>query len=97
MPTYITLFKWTELGIREVKSSLERLEKAKQHARAGGGELKAAYYPMGEYDGVVVSEAPNDEAATRNALGTGMQGFVRTVTMRAYTEDEFRKLLSSMP
>ena len=52
---------------------------------------------MGEYDVVVVSEAPNDETATKLALATAMQGNVRTTTMRAYDREEFRKIIASLP
>ncbi len=97
MPTYITIARWTEQGIKNVKQSLDRLEAAKKTAKAAGGEIKAAYYTMGESDIIVVSEAPNDEAASRLALGTGMQGNVRSTTLRAYTEDEFRRILAGLP
>lgn len=97
MPTYITLARWTDQGIRNVKQSLDRLEAAKKAAKAGGGEIKAAYYTMGSYDVVVVSEAPDDETATRQALAAGTQGNIRTETLRAYTEAEFRKLIGSLP
>jgi len=35
--------------------------------------------------------------ATKFALATGAQGNVRTETMRAYTEEEYRKLISGLP
>jgi uncharacterized protein with GYD domain len=62
-----------------------------------GGQLKAFYLTMGRYDAVVVSEAPDDETATRFALATGARGFVRTETLRAYPEDEYRKIVASLP
>ncbi len=97
MPTYVTLMRWTQQGIANVKGSLDRLEDARKRARAAGGDIKAAYFTMGQYDAVIVSEAPSDEVASRNALGAGMLGFVRTETSRAYTEEEFRKLLGTLP
>lgn len=97
MATYVTLLHWTEQGIRNVKQSLDRLEAAKTAAKAAGGEIKAAYYTMGRYDAVVVSESPDDETASAFALGTAMLGNVRTETLRAFTEAEFRKLLGRLP
>ena len=84
MPTYITLLHYTQQGIEKMKDSPTRLEAAKQSVRAMGGELKAFYLTMGQYDAVVISEAPDDETATRFALATGARGFVRTETLRAY-------------
>jgi uncharacterized protein with GYD domain len=51
---------------------------------------------MGRYD-IVVGEAPDDEAAARLALATGALGDVSTETLRAFTEDEFRKLIAALP
>jgi uncharacterized protein with GYD domain len=97
MPTYVSLLRYTEEGIKKIKDSPTRLEAAKQSVRAMGGELKTFYLVMGQYDAVVISEAPDDEAASRFALATGARGYVRTETMRAYTEDEYRRLIAALP
>jgi len=52
---------------------------------------------MGQYDGVIITEAPDDEAVTKLLLATGSLGNVRTETLRAYTEDEFRKIIAALP
>jgi uncharacterized protein with GYD domain len=47
---------------------------------------------------VVVFEAPDDEAATRFLLGAyGMPGNVRTMTMRAFSEDEMARIVQGLP
>ena len=97
MATYITLFRYTQQGIGNIKESPARLDAAKQAARAMGMEIKAFYLAMGQYDGVIIVEAPNDEAVTKLLLATGSLGNVRTETLRAYTEDEFRKLIAALP
>ena len=61
------------------------------------GEVKAAYSVMGQYDFVIVSEAPDDETIARISLAAGSQGGVRSETMRAFTEDEYRKIIASLP
>jgi uncharacterized protein with GYD domain len=48
-------------------------------------------------DAVVIAEAPNDEIVTKFALVTGSLGNVRTETLRAFTEDEYRKIVSALP
>jgi len=97
MATYITLFRLTQQGIGNIKESPARLDAAKQAARAMGGEIKAFYLVMGQYDGVIITEAPDDEAVTKLLLATGSLGNVRTETLRAYTEDEFRKIIAALP
>jgi uncharacterized protein with GYD domain len=97
MPTYITLIQYTQQGLERIKDSPTRLEAAKQSVRALGGTLKAFYLVMGQYDAVVISEAPDDETATKFALTTAARGYVRTETLRAYTEEEYKKIIASLP
>lgn len=96
MATYITLLNWTQKGIERVKDAPKRLDAAKKLYKAAGADLKAFYLVLGQYDAVVLSEAPNDETATRIALSVAKQGNVRTQTMRAFTESQYRKLVASV-
>jgi len=97
MTTYITLLRYTQQGIENMKESPSRLEAAKESFRALGAELKAFYLVNGQYDAVIVSEAPDDETATKIALATSSLGNVRTETLRAYTEEEYRKIIADLP
>src|SRR5256885_5539155 len=97
MPTYVTLLKYTEQGIKSIKEGPSRLEKARQALKSLGGELKSFHLVQGRYDAIVISEAPNDEVVARVALATGSQGNVRTETMRAFTEEEYRRIISGLP
>jgi uncharacterized protein with GYD domain len=73
-----------------------RVEAAKQRARAAGGELKF-YLTLGRYDAVAIVEAPNDETAVKNLLTSASQGTIHTETLRAFTEDEYRKIVATLP
>ena len=97
MPTYITLFRYTQQGLQTVKEMPNRLEQGKQLARSLGGEVKAFYLTMGQYDAVVVAEATDDETAAKAALILGSAGNVRTETLRAFTEQEAVALVQSLP
>ena len=97
MPTYVTLVNWTDQGIRNIKDSPKRAEAFEKAVKAAGGQLKEVYLVMGEYDLVVISEAPSDETMARLALATGSLGNVRTRTMRAFAREEMRKIISSLP
>ncbi len=96
MPTYISLLRFTQQGVEKIKESPARLQKAKSAIKAAGGELKAFYLTMGQYDAVVIAEAPTDEAYAATMLAIGAAGAVRTETLRAFTEDEYRKIVSKM-
>ena len=97
MTTYIALLKFTDQGIKTIKEGPSRLEKAKQALKSLGGELKSFHLVQGRYDAIVITEAPNDEVLARFALAIGSQGNVRTETMRAFNEAEYRKIVSGLP
>jgi uncharacterized protein with GYD domain len=96
VPTYISMLRYTQQGISSVKNAPARIDAAKEAYKKAGGELKAIYLTMGQYDLVAVAEMPNDEAVARMALALGVQGNIRTETMRAFTEAEFRKIAGSL-
>ena len=82
---------------RNVKESPARLDKAKQMVESMGGRIVGFYMVQGQYDMVVISEGPSDEVTAKIALTLGATGSVRSVTMRAYPEDEYRKIISELP
>ena len=97
MPTYITLYNWTQQGIEKVRESPDRLDASRQILRGLGAELKTIYLVMGRYDIVAIWEAPDDETAARAALAIGSKGAVRSETFRAFTEDEYRRITAALP
>jgi len=97
MAAYISLIKFTQQGIKDIKNGPSRLDAAKKAYTSVGAEIKAYYLTMGEYDAVVISEAPDDHTVARIALATGALGNVTTQTFRAFTEDEYRKIVASLP
>lgn len=97
MARYVTLYNFTDQGIRAVKQSPARLKAGIQAAENVGMTVLAAYYTQGPYDLVIISEADDEDAATAFALGTAAQGNVRSVTMRAWDADEFASIVSLIP
>src|SRR6266849_3913501 len=63
----------------------------------GGAEIKSFYLVQGRYDAVVFADAPSDEVVARFSLAIGSLGNVHTETLRAFTEDEYRKMVSALP
>jgi len=96
MPTYINLVNWTDQGIRNIKEAPQRIDAYKKTIEAAGGKLIGFYLTMGKYDIVTIVDAPSDEAYANIALNTGNKGSVRTETMKAFTEQEFRNILAKM-
>ncbi len=96
MPTYISLIKWTDQGIRNIKESPQRFEAFKNGIEATGGKVIGFYLTMGRYDMVVVGEAPSDEAMASVMLGLGSAGSIRTETLKAFPEDEYRSIITKL-
>jgi len=96
MPNYIMLLRWTQQGVANVKDSPKRLDAGREAFKKLGVEIKDTYLTMGRYDLVCVIEGPNDETVARALLSLGSQGNVQTETLKAWTEDEFRKIVGSL-
>jgi len=96
MPTYISLVNLTDQGIRNVKESPQRLDAFKKAVEAAGGKVNGFYLTMGKYDMVVIVEAPSDEAAATVILSVGRLGNVRTQTLKAFPEDQYRDIIAKV-
>jgi uncharacterized protein with GYD domain len=96
MPTYILLVNWTDQGIRNIKEAPQRMDAFKKAVDVAGGKLNGFYFTMGKYDIVTIIDAPNDEALANIALSTGSKGSIRSETLKAFTEDQFRKILTKV-
>lgn len=97
MSTYFILANWTEQGIKDVKASPKRLRAAKRLAKACGIKFKSFHMTLGQYDIIVSVEAPNDETVAQFALALGSAGNVRTTTLKGFTEQEYQKIIGSLP
>jgi len=91
------LLRYTQQGIQKIKEAPARIDAAKKAFRAMGAEMKQYFSVMGQYDAVVIAEAPNDETVAKLALAVGSQGAIHTETLRGFTEDEFRKIIATLP
>jgi uncharacterized protein with GYD domain len=97
MAKYITLYKFTDQGIRDIKRSPERVREATAAWEAMGGKLLGVYSTQGPYDFVAISETDDDEMAAAFSLSMGAQGNVTTLTMRAFDPKEHARIVSKIP
>ena len=96
MSTYLMLLNWTDQGIRNIKESPKRMDAAKKLAKDFGGEIKTVYMTQGTFDLVLVAEMPSEDKTAGFVLKLGSLGNVRTTTLKAYSEDDYRKIIGSM-
>jgi len=96
VPTYVMLANWTDQGARQVKESPKRVDTARRALTEMGGEFKSLYMTMGDYDLIVIYEAPDDAVAARFSLLLGQMGSVRTRTLKAFPEAAYREIIHSL-
>lgn len=97
MPVYVQLLRWTEKGVASVRQSPGRLDAAKAMLQEMGGRFREFYMTMGDYDMVAIVEAPDDETMALFALRVSALGNVRTTTLKAFEEGDYRRILSKVP
>ena len=97
MPMYVALYKWTDKGIQNVKDAPSRARAALKAAKAAGAKNLGVWFTEGPYDLVSVGEFADENAAAAHALAVGSLGFVRTLSMRARTIDEFAEIIKMLP
>ena len=93
MPTFVNLITFTEQGVRNYRDTIGRARDYWASIERAGGKVHSEYWTLGEYDIVVVFDAPDDEAAARLNLQLSAQGNVRTTTLRAFNAEEMGRII----
>ena len=97
MPTYAVLFNWTDQGIRNVRDTVERVDRVSELAEQKYGvKLGQNYWTVGSYDVVSVFEAPDEESMSAFLLELGSVGNVRSTTLRAYEREEMEGIIGRL-
>ena len=97
MPAFVILNKFTEQGVRGVKDTVKRGQAIRQAIEAAGGRLIGIWWTQGQYDTVSIVEVPDEETGMTLLLSTGMQGNLRTETLRAFNEEEMARIVQRLP
>ncbi|MGH2812745.1 MAG: GYD domain-containing protein [Actinomycetota bacterium] len=93
MPVYITLFRWTDQGRRDVGTLPDRAAAVEKRVEEAGGKVLGNYVTMGRFDQVAITEAPDDETIGKLALIIAGRGNAVTETLRGFSMEEVRGLL----
>lgn len=96
MPLYIYQAAYTSQSMAaQVKAPQDRIEAVRPAIEAMGVRFVAAGYPFGDYDVLVVLEAPDDTTAASVALAVGAGGAVRSAkTTRLLSGQEWIQALT---
>ncbi|HSQ91013.1 MAG TPA: GYD domain-containing protein [Nitrospiraceae bacterium] len=96
MVTAVMLLNWTDHGIKNVKESPKRLDGVKKLAKDMGGEVKSFYMTLGVYDLVLIVDMPNNDKLASFGLKLGSLGNVRSTTLKAFPEDDYRRIIAGL-
>jgi uncharacterized protein with GYD domain len=97
MALFIVTINWTDQGIRSVKDAPKRSQAAKKLGKKMGVEIKQLYLTSGDSDLLAIVETASGDDIAKFAMALGMQGNVRTRTVRAWPEAEFVKFVAALP
>ena len=94
MATFVVLGKFTEKSFESMKGPNVG-EEVKKIVKDMGGEIKAWYMLMGQYDEMSILEAPDAETASKVVIALSVKYGCRTETLRAFSEAEAKKMCPS--
>jgi uncharacterized protein with GYD domain len=96
MANYLVLMNWTAEGIKDFKGSPMRSDAGATEMAKLGVTLKDIYWTVGPYDVVLLVDSPDEESITAAVLRLSSAGNVRTTTLRAFTRDEFDRVVEKL-
>jgi uncharacterized protein with GYD domain len=94
---FIVSLNFTDQGIRNIKDAPKRAQASRELAKKLGVDIKQVYLTSGDSDLIVVAETASGDNMAKLAMAIGSQGNVRTRTARAWTQEEYMKLVSELP
>jgi uncharacterized protein with GYD domain len=97
METYLILGNWTQQGMTEIKSSADRIDAAREALERQGGKWLGWYMLIGSHDFAVILQVSDVTVISQFLLAIGALGNARTETLRALTEEQFRRLVNELP
>ena len=94
MPLYITLWKYTSEGLKDIRNTASRFESVKKIIEANGGKLVSIYGLVGEYDVITTIEMPNKSTLVSTIIKIAASGRIVPKTLQALPIEEFLKITS---
>jgi len=94
MATFVVLAKWTEKSFEAMKDPAA-WEEVKKYVKDMGVEIKGWYMLMGQYDEICILESPDAETVAKIVITLMAKYGGKSETLRAFSEEEAKKLCPS--
>lgn len=92
MARYLSLIRFTEQGIRDIKKSASRASAFQSAAKKAGVTVEAQFWTAGSFDGVMILNGEEKEIL-RSLAQLVAQGNVKTESLRALDTAEFSAIV----
>jgi uncharacterized protein with GYD domain len=96
MAKYITLWKWTEQGVRNAKATVDRVKAFEDEAGRHGIKVLEFMWTQGQWDGFFICETNDEQALMAGLLNLVGAGNAVTQTSRAFDRAEMQQILQKM-
>ena len=93
MGVFISTIRFSDQGIKAVGETTKRAKQVAEAAESMGVKVREILWTLGDVDGYLVFEAPDDETAAAMLLNVGAAGNVHTQTCRAFNANEMDGVL----
>jgi uncharacterized protein with GYD domain len=88
MAHFVCLLSYTQQGLQQLGATTKRAKAFSKMAEEMGATVHEILWTLGEYDVVIIMEAPDEKTAATVAFSLNSLGNVRTHTLAAFTGDE---------
>lgn len=95
MATYVVLYKFTDQGLKNIKSTVKRAGEVRKANEDRGFKVQGIYWTQGHYDMVAVLDAPTEDAMVAGLFNVAEAGNVHSETLRAFTAEEMERMLQA--
>ena len=92
MPIFVSHVTLTTKGVQALKSVPERIEENRELWRKAGGKLLHWYVVLGDYDYLLITEAPNEKVMAEIVAKASQRGRTKFQTYTAIPVEEFREV-----
>ncbi len=89
MGYYVMLTTLTDEGRKTLKKKPERIREVNKEVEGMGAKILTQYAVLGPYDFVNILEAPDNKTVARISVELGSRGTMQSITMAAFSINEF--------
>jgi uncharacterized protein with GYD domain len=97
MPYFISLMRFTQKGLSEIKNVEDRIRLSRERVESVGGKSVKLYATLGPYDLVQIFEMPSESSMMTYVMTARRDGFVEPLILRAFDEIEWSSIVENIP